>query len=182
MTLFGLPIETLYLYMLIIAAALTIIYMLFGDVLEGIGEVLPIANPILILAFITFFSATGYLLETLTSMSSFLIIITAIFIALILDTILHVFILIPLASAEESLGYTEDSLIGRVGKIIIPIPADGYGEVVIESKSGRISKPVTAYHNQPIPEGAEVLILEIKEGVLYVEPYDKNELDADELS
>ncbi|SHG93449.1 NfeD family protein [Virgibacillus chiguensis] len=178
MTVFGLPIETLYLYMLIIAAALTIIYMLFGDVLEGIGEVIPIANPILILAFVTFFSATGYLLETLTSLSSLIIIFIAMLIAFILDTLLNVFILGPLASAEESLGYTEESLIGRVGKIIIPVPADGYGEVVIESKSGRISKPVTAYHNQPIPEGTEVLILDIKGGVLYAEPYSKDVLDA----
>ncbi|WP_121640034.1 NfeD family protein [Virgibacillus sp. Bac330] len=178
MTVFGLPIETLYLYMLIIAAALTIIYMLFGDILEGIGEVIPIANPILILAFVTFFSATGYLLETLTSLSSLIIIFIAMLIAFILDTLLNVFILVPLASAEESLGYTEESLIGRVGKIIIPVPADGYGEVVIESKSGRISKPVTAYHNQPIPEGTEVLILDIKGGVLYAEAYSKDVLDA----
>jgi membrane protein implicated in regulation of membrane protease activity len=176
MSIFGIPIETIYLYMLTVSSALILLYIFFGDMFEGIGEIFPIANPILILAFITFFSASGYLLETMTTLSSLLIIIISALISLILDILLHVFVLVPLASAEQSLGYTESSLAGRIGKIIIAVPADGYGEVVIESKSGRISKPATTFNKQPIAEGTEVLVLEAREGVLYIEPYN-NDLD-----
>lgn len=178
MTLFGTPIETIYLTLLIIAGSLTVLYLFFGDILEGIGEALGFFNPVLILSFITFFSATGYVMEFITPFHSLLIIAISIIMAFILDTLLNVFILIPLSSAEESLSYTEESLKGRVGKIIIPIPENGFGEIVIESKVGMISRPAAGIENKAIAEGVQVLVLEVEKGVLYVEPYDYNGLDA----
>ncbi|WP_010649813.1 hypothetical protein [Oceanobacillus massiliensis] len=176
MTIFGYPIENLYLFTLVIAGLLTLLYIFFGDIADGIGESLGFLNPALILAFITFFSASGYVLEFLTSLPSLAIIIIAAVIALVLDTLLNVFVLIPMSSAEESLGYTEESLKGRIGKIIIPVPQDGFGEIVIESKSGMISKPAASYENQSIEEGQQVLVIEIEKGVVYVIPYE-NDLD-----
>lgn len=177
MTLFGTPIETIYLTLLIIAGSLTVLYLFFGDILEGIGDALGFLHPVLILSFVTFFSASGYVLEFITPFHSLIIVAVSILLALALDTLLNIFILIPLSSAEESLSYTEESLKGRVGKIIIPIPVDGFGEIVIESKFGVISKPAVAYENEPIKEGMQVLVLEIEKGVLYVVPYE-NDLDA----
>ena len=178
MTLFGAPIENIYLTLLIIAGGLTVLYLFFGDVLEGIGEAVGFLNPVLILSFITFFAATGYILEFITPLHSMIIAAIAIVLAFILDTLMNVFILIPLSSAEESLSYTEESLRGKVGKIIIPIPKDGFGEIVIESKFGMISKPATGIENEAIAEGMQVLVLKVEKGVLYVEPYDYNDLDA----
>ncbi|MBM7717083.1 membrane protein implicated in regulation of membrane protease activity [Bacillus thermophilus] len=175
MTLFGMPIETVYLILLIVSGSLSILYLLFGDVLEGIGEVSPFLHPVLIFAFITFFSAGGYILETTTPLNSMLIVGIAAFAALLLDTLLNVFVLIPLSSAEQSLSYTEQSLEGRIGKTIIPIPKEGYGEVIIDSYSGSISKPSASFEEAAaIPEGTEVLVVEVKNGVLYVVPYKKN--------
>lgn len=177
MTLFGTSMETIYLFTLIIAGLLTLLYLLFGDFLEGIGEVVSFLNPALILAFFTFFSASGYILEQLTPLPSLLIIAISIVVSFALDTLLNLFILIPMASAEESLSYTEDSLKGRIGKIIIPVPENGFGEIIIDSKSGMISKPAASYENQPIHEGQQVLVIEIEKGVLYVIPYE-NSLDT----
>ncbi|MCM3111013.1 hypothetical protein [Lederbergia lenta] len=174
MTLFGMPIETIYLILLIVSGSLTILYLFFGDVLEGIAEATGFLNPVLILAFITFFSAGGYILEKITSLNSFIIIIIAALVSVLLDVLLNVFVLIPMASAEQSLSYTEKSLEGRVGKIIISIPENGYGEVVIESYSGMISKPAASFEDTPIDEGEEVLVIEVKSGVLYVIPYQKS--------
>lgn len=177
MTLFGTPIDTIYLTLLIIAGSLTILYLFFGYILEGIGDALGFFNPVLILSFITFFSASGYILEFITPFHSLLIVAISIFLALVLDTLLNIFILIPLSSAEESLSYTEDSLKGRVGKIIIPIPEDGFGEIIIKSKFGVISKPAASYEKENIKQGMKVLVLKIEKGVLYVVPYE-NDLDA----
>ncbi|RDW15927.1 NfeD family protein [Oceanobacillus chungangensis] len=181
MVLFGTPIETIYLTTLIVAGILTILFLLFGDILEGIGEMLGIFNPVLILAFLTFTSASGYILESLTTLNSILILIISILTGLLLVTLLNIFILIPMSSAEESLSYTEESLKGRVGKVIIPIPENGFGEVVIDSKSGRISKPAACYENKIIQEGQQVLIINVEKGVLYVETYENN-LDIHQLS
>lgn len=176
MELFGTSLETIYLMMLVLSGILTILYLFFGDFLEGFGEISPFLNPALILAFITFFSASAYIMEIVTSLPTFAVVAIAIVIAFILDTVLNLFIFIPMASAEESLTYTEDSLKGRVGKIIIPIPMNGYGEIIIKSKSGTISKPAASYENETISEGKRVLVIEVKNGVLYVIPYE-NEID-----
>lgn len=171
MTLFGMPIETIYLTLLIISGSLTILYLFFGDVLEGIEDATGFLNPVLILAFITFFSAGGYILEKITSLNSMIIIIVAALVAALLDVLLNVFVLVPMKSAEQSLSYTEKSLEGRVGKAIISIPQQGFGEVVIESYSGMISKPAASFEDVPISEGTEVLVIEVRNGVLYVVPY-----------
>ncbi|MFC4024336.1 hypothetical protein ACFOUV_11075 [Oceanobacillus longus] len=176
MTIFGYPVESLYLIMLVISGLLTVLYIFFGDIAEGIGGVFSFLNPALILAFITIFSASGYVLEFITSFSSVTIIFISILISFILDALLNVFVLIPMSSAEQSLSYTEESLKGRVGKIIIPVPKNGFGEIVIESKSGRISKTAASYENQIIEEGQQVLVIEVENGVLYVVAYE-NDLD-----
>ncbi|MBS4179244.1 NfeD family protein [Lederbergia citrea] len=171
MTLFGMSIETLYLTLLIVSGSLTILYLFFGDALEGLGEAAGFLSPVLILAFISFFSAGGYILEKVTAIHSFIIIAIAAIAAVLLDILLNVFVLVPMKSAEQSLSYTEKSLEGRVGKAIISIPEQGFGEVVIESYSGMISKPAASFEDTPISEGTEVLVIEVRNGVLYVTPY-----------
>jgi len=172
MELFGYPIETVYLTTLIVSGALTVLYIFFGDIAEAALDFL---NPTLILAFLTFLSASGYLLELITSLNSLVILLISIVIAIILDALLNIFVLVPLSSAEESLVYTSDSLKGRVGTVLTPIPPDGFGEVVLKSNSGTISKPATSFENQPIAEGEKVLVIDVKDGVLYVSHYEKTE-------
>ena len=139
----GTPLETAYLIALIVSSASIILFIFFGDILEAVGEVL---NPTLILAFITIASASGYLFEMYSELNSVLIFILSLIIAFIIDACLNIFVLIPLSSAEESLTYREESLKGRVGKVITSIPEDGYGEVIIENVSGRIAKPAKGFN------------------------------------
>lgn len=171
LTLFGYPVEHIYLWLLVINGILIILYLFFGDVIEAIDETTFI-NPVLILAWIIFFSASGLIFEKLSFISSVFGMIISAIVAFLLTVLLNVFVFIPLANAEHSLSYTEESLIGRVGRIIISIPEDGFGEIFIESKSGMITKPATSIENIPISEGEEVLVLKIEKGVLYVVPYE----------
>lgn len=171
MTLFGYPLETIFLIILIISGVITILYVFFGDVLEGTDEITPFLSPVVILSFITFFSAGGYILENVTSLHWGVNVAIAAFVAGILATFLHLFVLVPIKSAEQSLSYSEKSLEGRTGKLIVSIPQDGFGEVMIESYSGNIAKPAKSYENTPIESGTEVLVIEVKDGVLYVVPY-----------
>ena len=64
--------------------------------------------------------------------------------------------------------YKESDLRGRIGTVITAIPADGYGEVMIESISGRIAKPAISFDRVPIDNGTNVLVVHIKDGVLQV--------------
>ncbi|WP_261130351.1 NfeD family protein [Bacillus sp. Marseille-Q3570] len=176
MELFGYPIETLYLYGLIIGGCLTLIYILMSDVLEGIFEVLSetFFNPTLILSFLTIFSASGYLLEIMTGMNSWIILVVSALLAFLFVTLLNVFVLIPLSSAEESNTYAIEDLQGRIGKVIISIPADGYGEVLISGNSGNIAKSAVSLENEPIEAGSDILIIDTKDGVLHVTRYEQD--------
>src|SRR5690606_2213563 len=100
MTLFGMSIETIYLILLVVSVVLTILYLLFGDVLDGIGVATGFFHPVLILAFITFFSAGGYIMDKVPSLNSILIIVISAPIAAILDVLLTIFVILPMSSAE----------------------------------------------------------------------------------
>ena len=167
---FSIPLETIYLYGLIISGVITVLYVLFADVFHfhGAGDGLDFLNPVLIFAFMTILSASGYLFERLSSIHYLLILGISAAIAFIVVTLLNVFVLIPLSSAEESLVYKESDLRGRVGTVITTIPVDGFGEVMIDSTSGRIAKPASSFDGDLIESGTKVLIVQIENGVLQV--------------
>ncbi len=173
MEVFGLPLETVYLYGLIFSGAITILYLFFGDVLSGFLE--GFFNPAVLFSFITFFSAGGYIAEVSTSLPSLWIAGLSAIISLILTTLLNVFILIPVSTAEESLVYKEADLRGRVGTVITAIPENGYGEVLIESISGRIAKPASGFDGQAIGNGEKVLVIDVANGILQVGLYEEAE-------
>lgn len=172
MELFGLPIMQIYLAVLIVSGLATLLYLFFSDMAEGIGEVSPLLDPAVILAFITFVSAVGYILELATAWNSGIILVIAFAAAFVLDLLLYFFVLLPLRSAEVSLAYTDESLAGQVGKVIVPIPVDGFGEIVIETVNGILSKRAAGYENTAIEYGKEVLIIEVKEGTFIVKEYE----------
>ncbi|WP_026677615.1 NfeD family protein [Fictibacillus gelatini] len=178
MRMFGYPLETIYLFTLIICGSLTFLYLLISDVVHGVFESIGVhvLNPTLVLSFLTFVSAGGYLLEKLTSVQSWLIVLISSAISLVLVTLLNVFVLIPIASAEESLNYSESDLKGRMGKVIISIPENGLGEVLIEGVSGRIAKPAISIDQSSIPQDTEILIVDMKNGVAHVMPHERLEL------
>jgi len=149
-----------------------VLFLFFGDVIDGVGEGIPFFNPAVILSFLTFFAAIGFILESLTSFSSIMIIAIATIISTVLSVLLYFFILLPLKSAEVSMAYTDESLAGQIGKVIVPIPVDGFGEVVIETINGLISKRAVGFDNEEIEYNQQVLIVEVKEGTVYVRAYE----------
>jgi membrane protein implicated in regulation of membrane protease activity len=175
MELFGWTLETIYLYVLVISGAVTILYLFFGDFLGGVMEGIPFINPILIFSFMSIFSASSYLAEVFTILNSGIIAGFSALLAIILVTLLNVFVLIPLSNAEETLVYKESDLRGRIGTVITAVPVDGYGEVLIESVSGRIAKPAVSFTKTEIPYGKKVLVIDIVNGVLQVKVYEELE-------
>ncbi|TQR21848.1 NfeD family protein [Psychrobacillus vulpis] len=163
-------IEQLFLYGLIIVGLVTILYVLFADAIDGMDA--GILNPTVILSFILFVCATGFILLKLTEWSNTVIIVTALIVSSILSFLLYYFILIPLSSAEVSTAYTDESLQGQVGKVIVPIPTDGFGEIVIETVNGVISKRAVGYDNEEVEYGKQVLVIDVEGGTFFVKEYE----------
>ncbi|WP_409304532.1 NfeD family protein [Peribacillus sp. SCS-155] len=170
MEIFGAPLEQVYLYGLVISGILTLLFILFNDAFAGL-EAPDFLNPTLIVSFLTILSASGYLFERLTGIHSGLISAASAAIALLVVSMLNIFVLIPLSSAEESLVITEYDLKGRTGVVITSVPIDGFGEVLIESNSGSIAKPAVSFNKEAIPSQSKVLIIDVENGVLHVSPY-----------
>lgn len=172
MEVFGMAIDELYLPILIISGIVTLLYLFFSDLTDGSGELFPLLDPAVLLPFITLTATWGYVLELATGLSSGVILGISLGAAAILDFLLYFFILLPLKSAEVSLAYSDESLAGKVGKVIVPIPADGFGEIVIETVNGVLSKRAAGYENVPIDYGKEVLIIEVNAGTFIVKEYE----------
>ncbi|WP_233505352.1 hypothetical protein [Sporosarcina sp. BI001-red] len=172
MELFGMTMQELYLPILIIAGIATLIYLFFSDLTDGAGDLFPLLDPAVILPFITLSATWGYVLELVTGLGSELVLIISLAAGAILDFLLYFFILLPLKSAEVSIAYTNESLAGKVAKVIVPIPADGFGEIVIETVNGLLSKRASGYENHPIDYGKEVLIIEVNSGTFIVKEYE----------
>ncbi|WP_332651446.1 NfeD family protein [Lysinibacillus sp. 54212] len=170
--LFGFPLATIYLTVLIVIGLCTILYLFFSDLTDGVAEGIPFFDPAVILAFISITAAGGYLLETFTTISHFINFLLAAVASSILSALLYYFLLVPMRTAEVSLAYTDESLAGQTGKVIVPIPIDGFGEIIIESINGVISKRAASFDQTEIPYDQEVLIIEIKEGTVYVTAYE----------
>lgn len=170
----GYSLETIYLVTLIVCGLLTFVYIFLSDVLEGIFQFIPdgVLNPTLVLSFLTVSSAAAYLFESFTPMNSVLGLIISLLLALVFVTLLHIFVLVPLSSAEASLNYSEEDLKGRIGKVITSIPEDGFGEVILEGTSGTIAKPAKGFDNERIPIDTKVLVIDVKNGVLHVSKHD----------
>ena len=173
---FGYSLEMIYLIILIVIGCITILYLFFGDVADVSIDGVPFLDPAVILSFITFTSAVGYFFERFTGFTSIIILFIAVIVASLFTGLLYYFLLVPLRSAEVSLAYTEESLEGQLAKIIVPVPIDGYGEIVIETVNGIISKRAASFHQVEIPYDTQVLIIEMREGTAYVSVYENDEL------
>lgn len=163
-------IEQIFLYGLIIIGLITILYVLFGDAIEGMDT--GILNPTSVLTFLLFICATGFILLKLTNWNEEIIIIAALVVSSILTFLLYFFVLVPLASSEVSTAYTNESLQGQVGRVIVPIPSDGFGEIVIETVNGIISKRAAGYDKEEIEYDKQVLIIDINDGTFFVKEYE----------
>ncbi|WP_431028262.1 NfeD family protein [Lysinibacillus sp. LZ02] len=170
--LFGFSLATVYLTILIVIGLATILYLFFADVADGLAEGIPFFDPAVMLAFITITAAGGYLCEKFTSLSHLFVLLLALFISLISTALLYYFFLVPLRSAETSLSYTDESLAGQTGRVITPIPVDGFGEIVITTVSGVINKRAASYNHEEIPYDQEVLVIEVVDGTVYVQAYE----------
>lgn len=175
MEILGIDIQTIYLYGLIIGGSITLLYMLFGDVFEvigGIGEFAPgsILNPVVLLSFVSVFFGTGYILEIREMFSSGTNMLFALVIAVIIVSIIHFFILVPLSKSEQNTAQSRNDFLHKQGEVIITIPEYGLGEVLITMPFGSSGHVARSASLVEIPQGTIVVVIRIEEGdVLVVE-------------
>ena len=93
-------------------------------------------------------------------------------ISVVIVSIIHLFILVPLSKSEQSTAASIFDLVGKDGEVITTIPSNGIGEILISSQFGSTGNVATSIKNSEIMQGTFVLVIDVNEhGVLLVTPY-----------
>jgi len=164
---------SLYLYGFILGSVLTMLYVLFGDALDGIFDITPgsFISPTVLLSFFAIFSGSGFILNFLTSWNAFTVLVISLVIAFLLVTLIHIFVLSPISKAEQSTAFDQLRMAGKVGTVTLTIPEDGYGQVSLKSDFGYNTYAAQSSHGQLIPEGSLVRITKVEDHIYIVEPF-----------
>ncbi|WMT40023.1 hypothetical protein RE628_22240 [Paenibacillus sp. D2_2] len=115
------------------------------------------------------------MLSQYTSLGSTSIVIFSILIALLLSVIVYFIYVKPMDNSENSIGFSETDLPGKLGEVTIPIASAGFGEIMIKQVGGNTLHIATSWDKRNISVGTEVVVVDMKEGVALVsELYDNS--------
>jgi len=173
--------ETLFWVCFLVGILYTLIVVIFGDALAGAIDAstewlnishLPILQPTTLMGGLTVFGGAGIVMSRLSAWSALTIICLAL-LAAVIGTILIYYVYIkPMADAEVSLSYSIVELIGKQAEVSIPIPAEGYGEVIIRTAGGIVSHIASSFDRVAIAGEATVVVVDLDDGVLLVSEID----------
>lgn len=90
--------------------------------------------------------------------------------------LLNIFVIIPFRSRSENSSATSiRQLEGKEGTVSVSITEHGIGEVVVYTGFAKINKMAKIYETKDpitlIPQNTNVLIMEVRDSILYVLPY-----------
>lgn len=127
-----------------------------------------------LLIFLFIFGLFGYVLHNLTNVGAVASILLPLLIGAASGIALGNFLTRFFRTSPESLLDADSSrLEGRLGKVSMTIREGGVGEVIFTAKGGaRQSIGARSADGQPIPEGAEIVILGYQDGVARVQTWD----------
>lgn len=163
---------------LIFGALFAVVSVLIGDVLstalDGALDFLSAdyLNPTVLATFITIFGGAGIMLSRYSPLGTAAALILSIAAGAAGGTLIHLFYVKPMKNSENSTGYSMSGLPGKVAEVLVPIPASGYGEVLVRSSAGNSNQIAASFERTDIQAGDRVVIVEVKDGAVYVSRFE----------
>ncbi len=164
-------ISTVYWVCLLLGAALAIVSLIFGEVLDFAFDTDggPFSGPV-ISSFVVVFGGAGLICYEVLKMGGGLSTIAALIVSFMSSTVVYfVFAKLILAS-EGGTTYDPSSIGGTEAEVIIGIPASGIGEIAFDHSSGRISGGARSADGSEIARGSLVRIDKHVGGTYIVAP------------
>ncbi|HEY7092957.1 MAG TPA: hypothetical protein VH393_07250 [Ktedonobacterales bacterium] len=133
-----------------------------------------------LLIFLFMFGLFGYVLHNLTNVGALASVLIPLLIGVVSGVALGNFLTRFFRTSPESLLDADSSrLEGRLGKVSMVIREGGVGEVIFTAKGGgRQSISARSADGQPIPDGAEIVILGYQDGVARVQTWESFLLES----
>lgn len=161
--------ETVYIICFAVGFLFAIGTAIFGDLFDlHVDHDLPFLSPTIIASFLTIFGGMGLFLHALTDLSSMMVAVLAIIIALIGSAFMFFFVMVPLKKAEKSSAKSSMDMIGQTAEVITTIGVKGKGEIMYQQGGSRLSSPASSVDQQEISAGSRVEIVDVIGGTFIV--------------
>ncbi|HUC93726.1 MAG TPA: NfeD family protein [Paenibacillus sp.] len=159
-----------------------VVAIIFGDLisqaLDGALDFLsmdgmPWLQPMTLVGGITVFGGAGLLLDAYTALGTAGVLLLSLLSGAVIGAGVYFIYVRPMQNTENSTGYSIRDMEGKPGEVIVPIPATGYGEVIVRvGPAGVTSQIAASFDGEPIAAGDRVVVVEAKGGTLYVAKLD----------
>lgn len=154
----------LYWICLVVGALFALVTLVFGQALDLDGlldiEGGDFLNTTTIAAFVICFGGAGVLLATYSTLGVAAVLAIGGGAALVGATAIQFLYVRPMQRAERSVAFSVKELVGQTAQVTIPIPAEGYGEVMLQIGGGNVCQIARSGDGNQIPTGARVVVIE----------------------
>ncbi|QSF46435.1 protease [Paenibacillus tianjinensis] len=171
--------QTLYLGCLTLGVIFALVSVLVGDLiggtLHGIFDFVSFdfLNPAVLTGAVTVFGGAGILLTRYSGLEDGAVLALALLIAAFMAVVLYLAVIKPMDKSEMSTGFSMNDLPGKIGEITVPVPAAGYGEIMVKFGAGNSLHTAASFEHQPLPAGIKVVVVEVREGVALVSEFEE---------
>ncbi|XOK64310.1 protease [Paenibacillus elgii] len=169
--------------LLITGVLFALVTVLLGDLLsnalDGLfdfmsGDVLHWLQPMVLFSAITVLGGAGVLLTGYTSLVAGAVFVLSLLAAAASAVLIYFVYVKPMERTENSVAFSMQDLVGRIGEVTVPIPARGSGEVVMRIGGGVTNQIAESFDGTEIAAGLKVVTVEVKDGALLVSCLDSN--------
>ncbi len=133
---------------------------------------LPVLNVSSLLAFLTWFGATGYLLTRFAGWPVALAAPSAVAMGALGAVLVGLFLAKVLAG-EREMDPRDYRLEGTIARVTVTVPAGGAGEVMFTKAGSRRSEAARSLSGTPIARDSEVVIIAYEHGIAAVQPWNE---------
>lgn len=171
--------QTLYLGCLALGIIFAVVSVLVGDLiggaLHGVFDFVSFdfLNPAILAGGVTVFGGAGVLLSRYSGLEDGAILALSLLIAAFMGVVLHLVVVKPMKNSEMSNGFSMNDLPGRIGEVMVPVPATGYGEIMVKFGAGNSLHTAASFEQHPLPAGIKVVVVEVREGVALVSEFEE---------
>jgi hypothetical protein len=135
------------------------------------GGHFPIVNPMTLAAFLTWFGATGYLMEHFRHIWILGGLVLSSVAGLAGASIVFWFVAKVLMAHDYSLDPLDYEMIGVLGRVSGAIRSEGTGEIIFIQQGARKCSAARSETGGALPKGLEVVVTRYEHGIAYVRPW-----------
>lgn len=171
--------ETLYLGCLALGVIFAIVSVLVGDVIgnaiDGVFDFVSVdfLNPTVLAGGVTVFGGAGILLTRYSNLEAGAVAALSLLTAAFLGVLMYLGVVKPMDKSEMSNGFSMSELPGKIGEITVPVPAKGYGEIMVKFGAGNSLHTAASFEQVLLPAGLKVVVVEVSEGVALVSEFEE---------